>query len=173
MEEYLERYIARSQEVKAEIAANASMLDRIKRVRDLRPGERDGLSWHGNFHSVYSLGQLPSGLWVVARVPNHRVYNKIGDLEYCAEKSAETHDDYPSDIVPSFCVGVVPNGISFPYKIRKDNGVLLLTEDLTQGGRYNIRNQPDTSYGIIQETQKKVWYDFDKSNDRHLLKEKA
>ena len=172
MEAHLEKYLARSQQVKAEISGNADFCDEIRRVMNLDHYEPFGRELHGQCHSFYVLGQLESGLFVVARVPNERVYYKVGDLEYCAQESAATYADRPRDIVPSFCVGVVPTGTQYPYQLRKDKGVLLLTEDVTQGGKFTIENEPDMAYGTIRGTQKKVWYDFDKSNDRYILEEK-
>ena len=156
----MQKYLARSQQVKAKIAGDQSICDKVRMIRTLRRGEPfGGVSWHGTLHSVYALGQLTNGLWVVARVPNHRIYEKIGDLEYCSQKTAEAYYEHPEDVVAEFCVGVVPPGTKYPYQKRTD--ALLLTEDLTQGGQTHIRNIPDTKYGIIYETRQKAWYDFD------------
>ncbi len=118
----------------------------------------------GKANIVYPLGKV-GNLYVAYRTAtgdlkdqfelNNRTFElALKYFEYYCRKSAEYIDG--NKRAPAFNIGVI-------YKENSQKYAGLLTEDFTEGGKYEVENVIGEEYGILKKNdlEEKVYYDLD------------
>ena len=131
-------YFTRSQEVKDQILATPTILDKLK--LDFQPGD---IINSASSTLIYRVGQLPSGLHIAARwiglttkdaeTRNHFLKRRFESYALNAESLHAQGKD-----VVSFCVGLSVGG-----------EVSLLVEDLTSNGRCKVTEISDLLCTVV------------------------
>lgn len=149
----MSQYFEYSQKIRKEIEGNKIIMNKIEDY--IHGKENLEFIGSGTINSHYRVGELESGLWVAIRdlkFENH--LKKARNLLSIPESYALTAEKYflEGKKVSKFSIGAFSS----------DN-IILLIEDLTNGGKRKIKHDQSEIFGFYQDNNEEVYLDLEQS----------